>query len=132
PNNGTDLINEDAKSGFNALITENFGKVVAHKMVLMMNNFQPFYPSSVDLFDPNTIHLWGYDKGVDWPPAPSKWELQKTWVLEVHRVPEKLPGYCLSKRTMYIDALDFHMAGPEEDDIGGKLWKAYINFQKVG
>jgi Protein of unknown function (DUF1329) len=132
PNNGTDLINEDAKSGFNALITENFGKVVAHKMVLMMNNFQPSYPSSVDFLDPNTIHLWGFDRGIDWPPAPSKWELQKTWVLEVHRVPEKLAGYCLSKRTMYIDALDFHMAGQEEYDIGGKLWKAYINFQKLG
>jgi Protein of unknown function (DUF1329) len=129
---GSDTINEDAKTGFNALLTENTGKVVAHKMVFTMHNMQPHYPGSVDIFDPNTLHLWEIDTGTPWPPAPSKWELGDTWVLEVRRVPEKLAGYCLSKRTMYIDAADYRLAGQEEYDIGGKLWKLWYQSGKLG
>jgi Protein of unknown function (DUF1329) len=124
---GTDLVVEDQKQGFNSLITENNGKVVARKMTLEMNNMQPPYPGPpIDFFDPNTLHLWGADRGVGWPPASSKWELRDTWVLEVRRVPDKLAGYCFSKKTLYVDAADYRLGGQEQYDMGGKLWKLLI------
>jgi Protein of unknown function (DUF1329) len=120
---GTDLVTEDQKSGFFVLMTENTGKVAAHKMTLMMNSLQPPYPSSIDFFDLSTDHLWGIDTGIPWPPAPSKWELRDTWVVEVHRVPSLMAGYCFSKKTLYIDASDYRLESQEQYDMGGKLWK---------
>jgi hypothetical protein len=123
PAAGTDGTTEDQKSGFNMLLSETTGTLVAHKMTLMMNSLQPAYPIPINFQDSNTLQLWGVPKGIPWPPAPSKWELGETWVVEGRRVPEKLAGYCYSNRRMYVDAQDFHLSGEEMYDMGGKLWK---------
>jgi hypothetical protein len=82
------------------LLSESTGTLVAHKMTLMMNNVQPAYPTPIDLTDSDTVHSWGVDKGVAWPPAPSKWNLGETWVVDGKRVPYKLAGYCYGNRTV--------------------------------
>jgi hypothetical protein len=128
PAAGTDGTTEDQKSGFNMLLSETYGTLVAHKKTLIMNSIKPDYPTPIDFADTNTDHLWGADTGTAWPPAPAKWELGETWVVEGRRVKEKLPGYCYSNRRMYIDAQDFKLSGEEMYDMGGKLWKELAGF----
>jgi Protein of unknown function (DUF1329) len=100
-------------------------------MTLMMVSIQPPYPAHIDFTDPKTLHLWGTDKDVKWPPQPAKWELGDTWVVEVAPTPDKLAGYCYGNRRMYIDAQDFHMPGEEMYDMGGKLWKIASIFSRL-
>jgi uncharacterized protein DUF1329 len=128
---GTDLVTDDQKSGFNMKLSESTGTLVAHKMTLMMNNVQPAYPTPIDLTDSNTVHSWGIDRGVAWPPAPSKWDLGETWVVDGKRVPDKLVGYCYGNRTVYIHADDFRLAGEDLYDMSGKLWKLVTAFARL-
>jgi hypothetical protein len=128
---GTDATTEDQKSGFNMLLSETTGTLVAHKKTLIMNSVKPDYPTPVSFADPAALHLWGGDTGTIWPPAPSKWELGETWVVEGRRVKEKLPGYCYGNRRMYIDAQDFKLSGEELYDMGGKLWKTVVLFSRL-
>jgi uncharacterized protein DUF1329 len=123
PAAGSDSTTEDQKSGFNMLLSETYGTLVAHKMLLTSNNFAPAYPAPISFANANDLHLWGVDKGIAWPPPPSKWELGETWVVEGRRVKEKLPGYCYGIRRMYIDAQDFKLEGEALYDMGNKLWK---------
>jgi hypothetical protein len=127
---GTDGTTEDQRGGFNLLVSDVRAQVVAHKMTLMMNNLEPKYPAPINFFDPNTVHQWGGDQGVAWPPAPSKWELEETYIVDVKRVPSKLAGYCYGNRRLNIDALDYHMSGLELEDMGGKLWKIFVQYQR--
>jgi Protein of unknown function (DUF1329) len=128
PSVGTDATNDDARAGFNLLVSDVTAHVVAHKMTLMMNNVEPQYPAPINTLDDNTLHQWWPDKGVAWPPAPSKWELEETYIVDVKRVPSKLTGYCYGNRRINLDAVDYHMSGEELDDMGGKLWKMWINY----
>ena len=123
---GSDATTEDQKSGFNMLLSETYGNLVAHKMTLMMNSVMPAYPTPIDFTDPATVHQWGVDTGIAWPPAPSKWELGETWVVEARRVKEKLPGYCYGNRRMYIDAQDFQAFGRRAVRHG---WQAVENIR---
>ena len=100
-------------------------------MTLMMNSIKPDYPTAIDFTDPATLHLWGGDTGTPWPPAPAKWELGETWVVEGRRVKEKLAGYCYWNRRMYIGARDFKLSGEELYDMGGKLWKTIVQFSRL-
>jgi uncharacterized protein DUF1329 len=120
---GTDLTLEDTKGGFNGIVSDLTAQVVAHKMTLMMNSLEPKYPAPIDYFDPTTVHQWGIDQGVAWPPAPNKWELEETYIVDVKRVPSKLAGYCYGNRRMNIEASDYHISGEELSDMGGQLWK---------
>jgi len=108
PAAGTDSTTEDQKSGFNMLLSESYGTLVAHKMMLVSNSLNVPYPVPIDITNPATVHQWGLDTGVAWPPASAKWDLGETWVVDAKRVPEKLAGYCYSNRRMYIDARDYH------------------------
>jgi hypothetical protein len=130
PAAGSDSTVEDQKSGFNMQVADLTAQVVAHKMTLMMNDLEPKYPAKVDFFDSNTLQQWGLDEGTVWPPAPSKWELEETWVVDAKRVPSKLTGYCYGNRRMYIDATDYHMSGEDLSDMGGKLWKSIYLFSR--
>jgi hypothetical protein len=100
-------------------------------MMLMSNSLNSDYPSPIDFSDSSTDHQWGFDTGVAWPPAPAKWELGETWVVEARRVKEKLPGYCYGNRRMNIDARDYHLPGQELYDMGGKLWKLEMLFSRL-
>jgi Protein of unknown function (DUF1329) len=131
PAAGTDSTTEDQKSGFNMLLSETYGTLVGHKMLLMSNNLNSDYPSVIDLADTNTVHQWGIDTGAPWPPAPAKWELGETWVVEARRVKEKLAGYCYGNRRMNIDARDYHLPGQELYDMGNKLWKIEMLFSRL-
>jgi hypothetical protein len=128
---GSDATTEDQKSGFNMLLSESYGTLVAHKMTLIMNSIQPAYPTAIDFTDPAVLHLWGGDTGTLWPPAPAKWDLGETWVVEGRRVKEKLAGYCYSNRRMYIDAQDFKLSGEVMYDMSGKLWKSIALFSRL-
>jgi hypothetical protein len=75
PSAGSDGTTEDQKSGFNMLLLETYGTLVAHKMLLMSNSLNTDYPSPIDLSDAATVHQWGIDTGVAWPPTPAKWDL---------------------------------------------------------
>jgi Protein of unknown function (DUF1329) len=131
PAAGSDATTEDQKSGFNMLLSETYGTLVAHKMTLISNSLNVPYPTPIDFADANTLHVWGVDKGFAWPPAPAKWDLGETWVVEGRRVTEKLPGYCYGNRRLYIDARDFHMSGEDLYDMGNKLWKIDILFSRL-
>jgi len=113
------------------LLSQTNAKLVAHKKTLMMTNIQPSYPAPIDILDSQTLHLWGTDKGVTWPPPPAKWELGETWVVEVAPAPDHLAGYCYGNRRMYIDVQDYHMSGEEMYDMGGKLWKTASLFTRL-
>jgi hypothetical protein len=129
---GSDLVTDDQNAGFNMMLPETYGTLIAHKMSLMMNSLQPADPAPINLLsDLNARHLWGLDKGIPWPPAPSKWELGETWVVEARRVKEKLAGYCYGNRRVYIDAQDFSLSGEDLYDMGGKLWKLGILFLRL-
>ncbi len=128
---GSDATTEDQKSGFNMLLSESYGTLVAHKMTLMMNSIKPDYPTAIDFTNPATLHLWGGDTGTPWPPAPAKWDLGETWVVEARRVKEKLPGYCYGNRRVYIAAQDFKLSGEELYDMGDKLWKTIVQFSRL-
>ena len=106
-------------------------QVVAHKLTLMMNNLEPQYPATIEFFDHDTVHRWGLDQGVACPPAPSKWELEETYIVDVKRVPSKLAGYCYGNRRMNIEASDYHMSGEELSDMGGKLWKLLFYYFRM-
>jgi Protein of unknown function (DUF1329) len=127
---GTDATLEDSKAGFNGIVSDLTAHVVAHKMTLMMNNLEPKYPAPIEFFDPKTVHQWGIDQGVAWPPAPNKWELEETYIVDIKRVPSKLAGYCYGNRRMNIEASDYHMSGEELSDMGGKLWKLFIAYMR--
>src|ERR1700680_4173740 len=79
PAAGSDSTTEDQKSGFNMLLSETYGTLVGHKMLLMSNSLNSDYPSVIDFANPATVHQWGIDTGTPWPPAPAKWELEETW-----------------------------------------------------
>jgi Protein of unknown function (DUF1329) len=128
---GSDGVTDDQRSGFNLLVSETTGTLVAHKMKLSMISLQPAYPTPIDFTDTKTFHAWGLDKGTSWPPAPSKWELVETWVVEARRVPDKVVGYCYSNRRMYLDAQHYKMSGEELYDMNGKLWKLFIPFGRL-
>ncbi len=130
PAAGSDGTVEDQKSGFNMQVADLTAKVIAHKLTLMMNNLEPKYPTPVNFYDSGTLHQWGLDKGVAWPPSPSKWELRETYVVDAKRVPSKLPGYCYGNRRMYIDTSDYHMSGEDLYDMAGKLWKVLFLFSR--
>jgi Protein of unknown function (DUF1329) len=124
---GSDSVTDDQKTGFNMKVSDVTAHVVAHKLTLMMNHMEPKYPAPINLFDDNTLHQWWPDKGVaGWPPAPSKWELEETYIVDVKRVASQLTGYCYSNRRMNIDASDYHISGLELYDMDGKLWKIWI------
>jgi hypothetical protein len=131
PSVGTDGTTQEQKAGFNMLLSQTATKLVAHKKTLMMSNIQPAYPAPIDLTDPKTMHLWGTDTGITWPPPPAKWELGETWVVEVSPTPDKLAGYCYGNRRMYIDPQDYHMPGEDLYDMGGKLWKTVSLFSRL-
>ena len=130
PAAGSDGTVEDQKSGFNMQVADLTAKVIAHKKTLMMNNLEPKYPTPVNFYDSSTLRLWGLDRGVAWPPLPSKWELQDTYIVDAKRVPSKLAGYCYGNRRMYIDTTDYHMSGEDLYDMGGKLWKILFLFSR--
>jgi len=131
PAAGSDSTTEDQKSGFNMLLSETTGKLVAHKMILTMDHIEPAYPTPITLLDSNTLHLWGGDTGIAWPPPPSKWELADTWVVEARRVPEKLAGYCYGLRRMYVENSDYRVSGEDLYDMGGKFWKIVYLFPRL-
>jgi hypothetical protein len=126
PSVGTDNTNDDAKTGFNMKVSDVTAHVVAHKLTLMMNHMEPKYPAPINLFDDNTLHQWRPDKGIGRPPAPSKWELEETYIVDVKRVASQLTGYCYSNRRMNIDAFDYQMSGEELSDMAGQLWKLFV------
>ena len=113
------------------LLSETTGTLVAHKKTLIMNSVMPAWPTPISFADPATDHLWGLDTGTMWPPAPSKWDLGETWVVEARRVKEKLAGYCYGNQRVYIDGQDFKLSGEEMYDMGGKLWKIGVQFSRL-
>jgi hypothetical protein len=127
---GTDATTEEQRGGFNLKVSDLTAQVVAHKLTLMMNHLEPQYPAPINFFDANTVHQWAVDQGVAWPPAPSKWELEETYIVDVKRVPSKLAGYCYGNRRINLDAVDYHMSGEELEDMGGKLWKIFFQYQR--
>jgi len=127
---GTDATTDDSRAGFNMPVSDVTAHVVAHKMTLMMNHLEPQYPAPVNLFDDNTLHQWWPEKGVAWPPAPNKWELEETYIVDVKRVPSKLVGYCYGNRRINLDAVDYHMSGEELYDMNGQLWKLFFQYQR--
>jgi hypothetical protein len=128
---GTDVTYEDARTGFSMMPSDTTVTLVAHKMMLMMNGLQPAYPAAIDFTDANTSLVWELKKGIPWPPAPSKWDLGETWVVDAKRVPDKLVGYCYGNRRIYLDAQHYRLSGEDLYDMGGKLWKTAFMFSRL-
>jgi len=130
PSLGTDLDIDDQKGGYNLQTADFNGHAIAHKKILVINNFQPAWPTHVDFTDPAISQLWHISSGVGWPPSSQRWELRDTYVVDTTRVPSKRTGYCYGNRRIYADSLDWTLS---EDlyDMNMKPWKAIFLFNRL-
>ncbi|MGH7906060.1 MAG: DUF1329 domain-containing protein [Candidatus Binataceae bacterium] len=114
---GTDYIYDDTRHGnFNGNATEFDADYLGEHEVLLdprinnaaaaLNNLNNYY---LPLFFPK--------------PTLTKWDLRKTWKINVHPTPAYMKGYCISKRILYIDEQSYSSSVADRYDMSGKLWK---------
>jgi hypothetical protein len=114
---GTDWTHDDQKPGFNgglAIFDADFLREQKVLALVNMTGAETNFPANYDM-------PLGFAK-----PSWGQWSLRNTWVINVHRIPSMVAGYCYGKRIMYIDKETSFGMAEEEYDSTGKLWKVGI------
>lgn len=117
---GGDLFYDDLNGGFNGIPSEWHVKYDRTARILnILHQNKSFAPKN-DFFD---THLW-------WPkPVVGKWELEKVYVLDATPIKSLLPGYCYSKKVLYLDVNQNQLVAVDYYDPAGKLWKMEMEFE---
>jgi len=61
-------------------------------------------------------------------PANETWEVREAWVLEQTPNPKRNPGYCYSRRIVYVDKECFEMPYAIAYDVKGVRWKEALDY----
>jgi Protein of unknown function (DUF1329) len=111
---GTDWTHDDQKPGFNGGIGIFTADYLGDAKVLSLVSLTKAY----DEFPHNYLMPLAFPK-----PSWGPWTVRDAWVINVHRIPSEAPGYCYSKRIIYIDKETAKTLWDDEYDSTGKLWK---------
>lgn len=112
---GTDLTQDDPRTGYNGGITRFDGDYLRDQKIITLVNsgrkdfgvLENFYPSIL------------------WPkPIVGKWEVRDTWVIDAKRIRSQSKGYCYGKQEMWIDKVSGNLLWKDNYDSNMKLWKS--------
>ncbi|SRR5579875_376270 len=119
---GTDFTQDDIKGGsFNGGLSRFDATYMGPKYILLLTTSDPAEFGNVsNYFTPLLFPK----------PVVAKWEVRKTHLLDVRRIPSQQEGYCLQKRMLYIDAQSFVSPWADKYDTAGRLWTTE-SFQQV-
>ncbi len=119
---GTDFIQDDIKGGsFNGGLTRFNATYLGPKYILLLTTADP-----KEFGQFNNYYLpFLFPK-----PVVAKWEVRKTYLLDVRRIPSQQAGYCLQKRMLYVDAQSFVSPWADKYDTAGRLWNTE-SFQQI-
>ncbi|MBF6567820.1 MAG: DUF1329 domain-containing protein [Candidatus Binataceae bacterium] len=112
---GTDLTQDDPRSGWNGGITRFDATFLRDQKIISMVNANPkalgtlanYYPV---LFFPT--------------PKVGKWEVRDTWVIDVRRIPQQRNGYCYGKQIIWVDKISGNALWKDMYDANLKYWKS--------
>lgn len=119
---GWDWTYDDAKlNGFNGSTSVYTGHFLGVRKIL---NLTLFNGADSGAYPANYYAPLGFPK-----PSWGKWEVRKTYVDDVTRIPSEAAGYCYSHRILYADATFWSANWVDLFDSSHKLWKAidYLN-----
>jgi Protein of unknown function (DUF1329) len=120
---GSDYTYDDTRHGaFNGNITQFDATYLRDQPILEAPN--------VDL---NGVgNLDNYYPGIFWAkPTLAKWQVRDTYVIDVHPIPSRRPGYCYGKRILYVDKEVMQAMWADLYDDNMKLWKIDYDPQAV-
>lgn len=121
---GYDWTNDDAKlNGFNGSTATYTGKFLAERKIINLTLF-----NGADSGDyPNNYYApLGFPK-----PSWGKWEIRKTDIADVTRIPSEAAGYCYSHRILYADEEFWSANWVDLFDSNQKLWKAIMYLNQI-
>ena len=112
---GTDLTQDDPRTGFNGGITRFDGTYLRDQpIVTLVNSDRKAFGVFANFYPP-----------ILWPrPAVGKWEVRDTWVVDIKRIPSQSKGYCYGKQEMWIDKVSGNLLWKDNYDSNLKLWKS--------
>ena len=114
---GTDLVQDDPRSGFNGGIVRFDSKYLRDMQVLTLTTADRTVYGNFNNF---------YSQDIVWPkPIIGSWELRPVYVIDVRRIPSERAGYCYAKQIMYVDKETYNCLDKEMYDGKMHLWKYY-------
>lgn len=114
---GGDFTNDDTRHGaFNGNMTHFDADFVADRQILEAPDVTQDLSKLVN--PRNYFQPLFFGK-----PTLETWEVRPVWMINVHPIPKYTPGYCYSKRILYVDKEDYQAMWADLYDDGGKFWK---------
>jgi hypothetical protein len=118
---GTDLVKDDARTGFNGGLAVFGADYLGTRKSLEMTeltNADGNYPAE-------------YYQPLGWAkPSWGLWQVRPVNVIDVRRLPPFRAGYCYGSRILYVDAQYGYQMWLELYDANLKLWKIACNARK--
>jgi Protein of unknown function (DUF1329) len=115
---GTDWTLDDNKPGFDGGLAIFDADYLGDAKVLTLVSMT----TAEDRFPDNYYMPLAFPK-----PSWGTWSLRDAWVINVHRIPSEAPGYCYSKRIIYVDKETARELWNTIYDSTGSLWKIYMD-----
>jgi hypothetical protein len=115
---GTDWTHDDQKPGFNGgLANFDADYLRTMKMLALVN-----LSGAVSDFPREYDMPLGFAR-----PSWGSWSLRDVWVINIHRIPSEVAGYCYAKRIEYIDEETVRSLWEDLYDSNRNLWKVTLS-----
>ena len=115
---GTDWTHDDQKPGFNGgLANFDADYLRTMKMLALVN-----LSGAVSDFPRQYDMPLGFAR-----PSWGSWSLRDVWVINIHRIPSEVAGYCYAKRIEYIDKETARSLWEDLYDSNRNLWKVTLS-----
>jgi len=115
---GTDWTHDDQKPGFNGgLANFDADYLRTMKMLALVN-----LSGAVSDFPREYDMPLGFAR-----PSWGSWSLRDVWVINIHRIPSEVAGYCYAKRIEYIDKETVRSLWEDLYDSNRNLWKVTLS-----
>jgi hypothetical protein len=115
---GTDWTHDDQKPGFNGgLANFDADYLRTMKMLALVN-----LSGAVSDFPREYDMPLGFAR-----PSWGSWSLRDVWVINIHRIPSEVAGYCYAKRIEYIDEETARSLWEDLYDSNRNLWKVTLS-----
>jgi hypothetical protein len=114
---GTDTTRDDGRFAFDSNIPDFDVNLIGEQKIL----------AQMDVGSAGANFPADYMMPLGWPkPTWGKWELRDVYVLDIRKIPSKVPGYCYGKRIMYVDKQFYGALWEDLYDPKMQLWKAAL------
>ncbi|MGH7905980.1 MAG: DUF1329 domain-containing protein, partial [Candidatus Binataceae bacterium] len=114
---GSDLTQDDPRTGFNGGIARFDAKYIRDQNILTIVNSGPKDFGNPAYFYPSCLFP---------TPKVGKWEVHSTWLIDTRRIPSQRKGYCYGKQMMWVDKYDGNLLWKDNYDTSMRLWKSAL------